>query len=165
MFNFFKRNKPQDHQVTDGETTATPIDMEARRAEEQVEKIKGMIKHLNKICQDRMPQFQRALFDFEMKLRPLLKQIQEDSMTRRRAENLLKRTMPRLFEAVEDFDKFADKNPDAPNLDETRQRIIEALQTAGEQAQRVLKSDTNNDEQQLEDSIDILEASFAYNRK
>lgn len=165
MFSFFKRNKSQDHQVTDGATTETPIDMEARRAQEQADKIKAMIKHLNKICQDRMPEFQRALFDFEVKLRPLLKQIQEDSMTRRRADNLLKRTMPRLFEAVESFDAFADKNPDAPNLGETRQRIIEALQTAGAQAQAVLKSDTMNVEQQLEDSIDILEASFAYTRQ
>jgi len=139
-------------------------DGETMRAARAVEKAKLRLAMMHKLSQSRMPEFQRAIADFEAQMVPLLDDILKNPSTRRRASNLMRRTMPRLFEAVETYVKYADEGTDLVDPTEMRKRVIAALQTAGQQAEQTRLDGLESTEQGVEIALEILEGSFAFSK-
>lgn len=139
-------------------------DGETMRAARSVEEAKRRLAMMHKLAQSRMPEFQRAIADFEAQMLPLLDDILKNPSTRRRANNLMRRTMPRLFEAVETYVKYADEGTDLVDPTEMRKRVIAALRTAGQQAEQTRLDGLESTEQGVEIALEILEGSFAFSK-
>ena len=95
----------------------------------------------------------------------LLDDILTSPEIRRRADNLLRRTLPRLAEAVDTYVDYAERGTDLVDPTEMRDRLIGTLENAAKQAERVRIDAVEGAESNVEVALDVLESSFAYERR
>jgi hypothetical protein len=117
------------------------------------------------ISQGRVEAFRQAVKNFAEVMECLYDDILTSPEIRRRADNLIRRTLPRLAEAVETYVEYAERGTDLVDPTEMRARVIEALTNASEQAERVRIDAIEGVESNVEVALDVLESSFAYERR
>ncbi len=123
------------------------------------------ITHMVNVSEDRTATFREAIAVFHDVMGDLLDDILTSPEIRRRADNLLRRTLPRLAEAVDTYVDYAERGTDLVDPTEMRDRLIGTLENAAKQAERVRIDAVEGAESNVEVALDVLESSFAYERR
>ncbi|MDV7144135.1 hypothetical protein R3X27_15715 [Tropicimonas sp. TH_r6] len=137
---------------------------EALRALSYAEEARDRVARMRGAAQKRTKPLLAALEAFEDKLAPLLEDTVTSPETARRADDLLRRTLPRLEEAFVEYCAFADRGDGVVDTQETRDRMIQTLAETGEKvdgARRAIIQTTRDD---VDVSLGVLEDTLARSR-
>lgn len=141
---------------------ATDVDA---RALELTHEAQLRLNYMERVSADRAEPLRQAVADLHDKVKPLLEDILTNPEMRRRADNVLRRTLPRLAEAVGTYVDYAERGTDLVDPTEMRTRLIDALGKAADQAERARMDAMEGVESNVEIALNVLESSFDYDRR
>lgn len=139
-------------------------DYAARRTARLVLEARESLARMDAAIRPRKPELRAAYADFAARMAPLLDDLMTAPETARRADGLLRRTLPRIESAVMDFCAFAERGDGVIDTAETRGRLIDALEGAGEAADRARRDAISRSGVDVSVSLDILETTLSHSR-
>lgn len=139
-------------------------DQSALRAAGMVEDARGRLAAMQRAGEHRRPALRAALADLEQRLETLFGDMLENPATTRRAEDLLRRSLPRVESAFLDYCRFAERGDGVIDTEQTRARLIEALVRTAEAADRARQDLIQASAEEADVSLRVLETTLARSR-
>jgi len=139
-------------------------DYAARRTAQLVIEARARLARMDAAIRPRRPELRAAYAEFDERMEPLLDDLMTAPETARRADELLRRTLPRIEGAVTDYCAYAERGDGVVDTAETRGRLIDALKGAGEAADRARRDAMARSGIDVAVSLDILETTLAHSR-
>lgn len=136
----------------------------ALRAAGMVEDARARLAAMQAAGRHRKPALREALSDLERRLEALFGDMLENPATTRRAEDLLRRSLPRVESAFLDYCRFAERGDGVIDTEQTRARLIEALGQTAEAADRARQDLILASAEEADVSLRVLETTLARSR-
>ena len=139
-------------------------DYSALRAAQSVQEAQARFARMQVAGARRREALKTALSDCEARFAALFADMLSSVETARRADTLLRRTLPRVESAFIDYCAFADRGDGLVDSADTRARLIAALQDASDAALRAQKSIIQTSAEEAEVSLQVLESTLTHSR-
>jgi hypothetical protein len=139
-------------------------DHNALRAARMVEDARTRLAFMRSAGANRKPELRAALTNLEERLEALIDDVLENPATARRADDLLRRSLPRVESAFLDYCRFAERGNGVVDTDETRARLITALDDTGTAADRAREDLIRATADDADVSLRVLEGTLARSR-
>jgi len=159
-------------QITREESTAETMlaeagisaEQSALRAAGMIETARGQLAAMEQAGRDRRPELRAALGDLTQRMERLFDDMLAKPETTRRAEDLLRRSLPRVEAAFLDYCRFAERGDGVVDTQETRSRLIAALVDTGAAVDRARKDLIRAKAEDADISLSVLEGTLARSR-
>jgi len=139
-------------------------DQSALRAAGIVEDARARLRSMQSAGKHRKPVLRKALADLERQLEGLFDDMLENPETTHRAEDLLRRSLPRVEAAFLDYCRFAERGDGLVDTEQTRARLIAALGDTGAAADRARQDVIMASAEEADVSLRVLESTLARSR-
>lgn len=139
-------------------------DQTALRAAKLVAQARTRLSAMQSAGRQRKPELQDALTDLNKRLEALFADMLHNPQTVRRADDLLRRSLPRVDAAFLDYCRFAERGNGVVDTDETRARLIAALGDTGNAADRAREDLIMATGEDADVSLRVLEGTLARSR-
>lgn len=139
-------------------------DHSALRTARMVEEAQARLARMQDAGHDRREALRTALADCDSRFEGLFADMLSSSDTARRGEDVLRRTLPRLESAFVDYCAFAARGDGLVDTDDTRERLITALDSAGAAADRARKDIIQTSAEEADISLQVLESTLTHSR-
>lgn len=134
------------------------------RAAQLVHKGRSHVASMAAALATRSATLQSAFEDFANALEPLFENMLASPETAKRADDLVRRILPRIASAVQDYCHFAEYGDGIVDLSETRARLISAFEDAGAAAGRAHRDVLGMSEIDVTASLEVLETTLSHSR-
>jgi hypothetical protein len=146
------------------ETAGVDNDHAALRAARFVATARERISNMESALEARPCSLKSSFAEFVAKIEPLFEDMLTSPETATRADDLVRRILPRLESSVIDYCAYAARGDGVIDTAETRSRLIGAFENAGAAADRARQDALEMSGIDVSASLDVLETSLTHSR-
>ncbi|KUF08762.1 hypothetical protein [Pseudoponticoccus marisrubri] len=136
----------------------------ALRAARMVEEARARLHSMQAAGARRTPPLRAALDGLDAALEALFEDMLQNPETTRRAEDLLRRSLPRVEAAFLDYCRFAERGDGVVDTEQTRARMIAALEDTRQAAERARQDLIMASAEEADVALSVLEGTLARSR-